>query len=45
MMKFDILSQDHHKGRDQDISNLMKGARPGANAERDRKRVPGEVLH
>lgn len=51
-MEFDILSQEHHKGRDQDISNLMKRAREAFNGQfqvpklkRDRKRVPGEALH
>lgn len=51
MIKFNILLQDHHKGRDQDISNLMKRAREPFNIQfqvptlKDGKRVPGEALH
>ena len=53
MMEFDILSQDHHKGKDQDISNLMKRAREAFNTQfqvstlkSDRKVVPKEAdLH
>ena len=53
MMEFDILSQDHNKGRDQDISNLMKRAREAFNSQfqvptlkSDRKGVPDEAdLH
>lgn len=52
MMEFDILSQDHHKGRDEDISNLMKRAREAFTTQfqvptlkRDGKRAPGEALH
>ena len=33
MMEFDIFLQDHHKGRDQDISNLMKRAREAFNIQ------------
>ena len=52
MMEFDIFSQDHHKGRDEDISNLMKRAREAFTIQfqvptlkRDGKRAPGEALH